>query len=106
MGHFLQIHLNKSESLEDDAFSQTFSYDNPVVYKEIYHTYADELYRYAHMIVRDKQLAEDVIHDVFTDLWSNRKSLDKIRNIRLYLFSSIKRRALRKLKKERKFTFF
>lgn len=105
MGHFLQSQLITPKPLEDQAKSPKLSEDNSLTYEEVYQVYADELYRYAYMIVRNTQLAEDVIHDVFTDLWSN-NNLEKVRAIRLYLFSSVKRRALRKLKKERSFTFF
>lgn len=106
MGHFLQSQPTKSKPLEDTANPQKVSKDKALAYEEIYHAYADELYRYAYMIVRNAQLAEDVIHDVFTDLWTNKENLEKVRSIRLYLFSSIKRRALRRLKKERTFIFF
>lgn len=105
MGHFLQSQLISPKPLEDHAKSPKFSEDKRLTYEEVYQAYADELYRYAYMIVRNTQLAEDVIHDVFTDLWSS-NNLKKVRSVRLYLFSSVKRRALRKLKKERSFTFF
>ena len=105
MGHFLQRQLVPPKSFEEKSKSPKLSEDKPLSYEEVYQVYADELYRYAHMIVRNAQLAEDVIQDVFTDLWSS-NNLEKVRSVRLYLFSSVKRRALRRLKKERSFTFF
>jgi RNA polymerase sigma factor (sigma-70 family) len=103
----LQIHYKNTSFLDDDiTLWQEFSGGNEVAYEHIYHKYVSELFRYAYMVVKDKSLAEDVIHDVFTDLWSSRNKLGKVRSVRLYLFSSVKRRALRKLKKENTFSDF
>lgn len=101
----MQLQYTNTYHLDDDiALWQEFTEGNELAYEGIYHKYVSGLYKYAYMVVKDQSLAEDVIHDVFTDLWSNRKRLGKIRSVRLYLFSSIKRRSLRKLKKERLFT--
>lgn len=90
--------------IEDESLLwMELSEGKELAYEALYHKYVGELYRYAYVVVRDKSLAEDVIHDVFTDLWSSRKGLGKVRSLRLYLFSSVKRRALRRLKKERTF---
>ncbi|WP_225000073.1 RNA polymerase sigma factor [Cesiribacter sp. SM1] len=103
----MQIHYKNTSFLEDDiALWQEFSEGSELAYEHIYHKYVSELFRYAYMVVKDKSLAEDVIHDVFTDLWSSREKLGKVRSVRLYLFSSVKRRALRKLKKENVFSDF
>lgn len=106
LGNFLTIqHLNVDLFEDNDlALWQRFTEGNTVAYEGLYHKYVKDLYRYANMVVRNQPLAEDVIHDVFADLWRNRKGLGKIRSVRLYLFSSVKRRALRKLKKESAFT--
>lgn len=107
MGGTLKIQYNDSRVLEEEtALWQEFTEGSQEAYECIYQKYVNELYRYAFMVVRDKNLAEDAIHDVFADLWSNRKNLSKVRSVRLYLFSSIKRRSLRKLKKERSYTYF
>ena len=103
MNNFLQIKYLSSETSGDAALWHKFTEGDTAAYESIYQKYVNELYKYVYMIVRNKPLAEDVIHDVFTDLWSNRARLAKVRSVRLYLFSSIKRRALRKLKKENTF---
>lgn len=106
-GSTLKVQYKSSElSGEESILWQEFTEGSQEAYEIIYHKYVKELYRYAFMVVGDKALAEDAIHDVFTDLWSNRKNLSKVRSVRLYLFSSIKRRSLRKLKKERSYTYF
>jgi RNA polymerase sigma factor (sigma-70 family) len=109
MGKPVQIKSLNAEPvipLNDESLWKEFLKGDSLAYEDLYNKYVKELYQYAYMIVRNKPLTEDVIHDVFTSLWSSRKSVGKIRSVRLYLFSSVKRGALRKLKKERSFTCF
>lgn len=107
MEDLLQTKKNIADYDHDDLILwKEFTAGQRHSYEAIYNRYVNELYRYCYLILTDKSHAEDVIHDVFTDLWSNRKNLGEIRSVRLYLFTSIKRRSFRKLKKERKFKFF
>ncbi len=106
MGNFLNVQYGGASPDDDLTLWQQFVEGSNTAYESIYQKYAGELYRYASVLLADKSLVEDVIHDVFTDLWSSRKKLGAIRSVRLYLFSSIKRRALRKLRKEKTFAFF
>lgn len=106
MGNASHIqHLDSTVS-GDVALWRKFTQGDTAAYESIYHQYVKELYSYVYTVVRNKSIAEDVIHDLFADLWSNRKSLGEIRSVRLYLFSCVKRRSLKKLKKERTFTCF
>lgn len=103
----MQIQYKHTYLVDDDlTLWQEFSEGNELAYERIYHRYVNKLYRYAYVVVKDKSLAEDVIHDVFTDLWSSRKKLGKVRSVRLYLFASVKRRSLRRLKRENAFSDF
>ena len=58
----------------------------------------DELYRYyfsgllsvANAIVKDVQIAEEMVEDVFVKLWENRKMLPMIKNLSGYLYTAVK----------------
>lgn len=104
MGNYLHIQYLNSTVSDDVALWRKFTEGDAAAYESIYHQYVKELYSYVYMVVRNRSVAEDVIHDVFADLWSSRKSLGEIRSVRLYLFSCVKRRSLKKLKKERTFS--
>lgn len=53
------------------------------------------LYQFAIGITNDGQLAEDIVSDVFMNLWSNRDNLTTIKNIDSYLFITVKNAAIR-----------
>jgi RNA polymerase sigma factor (sigma-70 family) len=93
------------ESNDDEILWLQMRQGNHLAYQKLYLAYVDDLYRYGRMVIREKCLVEDTIHDIFTDIWSSRNSLGEVISVRLYLFSSFKRRLLRKIKKEHR-TYF
>ncbi|MEQ6120857.1 RNA polymerase sigma-70 factor [Reichenbachiella sp. MALMAid0571] len=56
---------------------------------EVYKRYWDKLYIYAHNLLDDKQICEDVIQDVFVDFWAKKDKV-LISNLSHYLYQSVK----------------
>ncbi|GIZ07557.1 RNA polymerase sigma factor [Flavobacterium sp. UMI-01] len=72
----LQILLKKGD---EDAFN------------EIYNRFWDSLYRYAYRIFNDELICEDIVQEVFINLWEKATTVE-IQNIEAYLFRAIKYR--------------
>ena len=68
-------------------------------FERIYHENFDRLFVFALKITRSREMARDLVADVFTELWSNRARLGRIRHIESYLFISIKNNAIRTVSK-------
>ncbi|CAN5417002.1 RNA polymerase sigma-70 factor [soil metagenome] len=66
--------------------------------EEIYWLYCDQLHRLAFQFLRDQQLAEDAVQDIFLKLWNQRNQLDENRSIRGFLIISLKNHVLNMLK--------
>ncbi len=64
-------------------------------FKSCYDQNFTSLYQYAKSITHDVQSAEDIVSEVFMNLWSNRDSLTSIRDINSYLFITVKNSAIR-----------
>lgn len=58
--------------------------------KSLYVKYIDQLYAYALNLGFDEQTAMDAIHDLFYKLCVNNVFLEKIANVRFYLFKALK----------------
>ncbi|RBL91348.1 RNA polymerase sigma factor [Chitinophaga flava] len=72
-------------------------------FAEIYETHIDHLYHYGMHFCRDQERVKDCIQDLFQDLWLSREHLTtRIQHIRYYLISSLRRRLLRSLQKDRR----
>jgi RNA polymerase sigma-70 factor, ECF subfamily len=61
----------------------------------LYEQYATRLYRTAYGILGRREDAEDAVHEVFTALVRSRKALAGVNDIAAYLFSALRRAAIR-----------
>ena len=59
-------------------------------YRELYYTCYPSLFRFATTLLHEEQLAEEVVSDVFINIWKGRESLTSVRNLRVYLFVAVK----------------
>lgn len=75
-------------------------------FAEIYKTHVDHLYHYGMHFCRDHERVNDNIQDLFQDLWLTREHLSpQVQHIRYYLISSLRRRLLRSLQKDRRWQY-
>lgn len=65
----------------------------------IYDQHFLQLFRYCSQLTSDKQLIEDVIHDLFISLWDRRQHLGRVRSVKAYLIVSARRQLIRQLKR-------
>jgi RNA polymerase sigma-70 factor (ECF subfamily) len=76
----------------DAELWQAYKEGNDDAYGYIYHKYAPGLYNYGRHIVKDRQLVEDCLHDLFVHLHQHRATLGATDSIKYYLFRSLRRR--------------
>jgi len=70
--------------------------------ERIYQEHAEHLLQYGYRFSSDQALIEDSIHDLFIDIWRNRKGLSATTSIRPYLLVSLRRRIIKRLQKIQK----
>lgn len=74
------------------------SLNDVAAFEECYRQYFVRLYRFCFSIVHQKQPAEDIVHDVFMQLWKKREGSSAIRNLEVYLYVSVKNLSLNHLR--------
>lgn len=62
--------------------------------------YSKDLYNFALGYVNIRELAEEVVSDVFFDVWNNRSRLDEIVHIKSWLLILVRNKAISYLRKE------
>ncbi|MBR8534773.1 RNA polymerase sigma-70 factor [Carboxylicivirga sediminis] len=62
--------------------------------------YSDALYLFAKGILASSPLAEEVVSDIFVKVWQTRHQLDKVANIKSYLFNAVRNQAITYLRKQ------
>jgi RNA polymerase sigma-70 factor (family 1) len=77
-------------------------FDDQVAYKELFTECYAYLHRFAFSFVKSKQIAEEIVSDVFIKVWQKRKGLDKISRLKIYLYIATRNTALNYLEKQKK----
>ncbi len=73
-------------------------------FKELVQHYTKRLYFYAWQYLGDQHMAEDIVQDLFTEIWTKRKTWHPNDTLQGYLLKSIKNRCLRYIQKQRPIT--
>lgn len=94
---------------EEKKLIRQLKEDDETAFRKIYLAYHKELYTVAGKYLRNKELAEDAVHDVFVKLWDNRRKLEKTGSLSGFLFTALENHVInmintrrRKLKKKAK----
>ena len=89
----------KIRKLNHDADFKTW-------FEGVYQDHFERLFRYAYTITKDQQMAEDVVSEVFTNIWHKKPDYNTIKELSSYLRVSVKHLAIRTVSKDPgKFTY-
>lgn len=69
-------------------------------FAELYTLFAKELYAYGIFLCNNKRVTEDALHDVFMAIFTNRRLLANVENVKYYFNSAYRYRVFYLLKKE------
>jgi RNA polymerase sigma-70 factor (ECF subfamily) len=76
--------------------------DDQQAYKELYTSLYAYLFGFARTIVPSKETAEEIVSDVFIRLWERRKELEKVENLKVYLYVATRNIAFNYLDKQKR----
>ena len=74
-------------------------FDDDKAFESLFYSLNTPLIKFSMMYLHQKEVAEEIVSDVFVKCWVNRKSLCEVRNIDTYLFVAVKNQSLNHLKK-------
>lgn len=86
--------INKNEfqvSLKD---AEEIKRGNVQTFKKVFQYYWNPLVSFSYRYVRDLQLAENIVQDIFLNIWNKKENIDPSRNFKTYLFTSVKNLSL------------
>ncbi len=89
------------QSLRESDWVREIRAGDQGAYKQLFYQYCQPLANYARRFVQDSQLAENLVQEVFLQVWMRRASLDPNRDIKSYLYTATRNRALNELRHAR-----
>ena len=92
-GYFVTLHdycLFMEEA--DDIFllQKKIANNDQLAYRRLFILYYDGLFRFVIGFTKNKELAEEIVSDVFINIWRRRSTIENISNLKLYLYVSAK----------------
>ncbi|MBT2558602.1 RNA polymerase sigma-70 factor [Hymenobacter sp. ISL-91] len=73
--------------------------DDRRAFGELFNFYHPRLLKFSLLYVKSRELAEEVVSDVFFKIWQKRATLPEVKNLDSYLYISIKNQSLNYLQK-------
>jgi RNA polymerase sigma-70 factor (family 1) len=61
--------------------------DNMLAFDSLYKRYGRRLHRFAFQILKSSEDAENILQDVFLNLWEHRNRIEKSESVRYYIFT-------------------
>ena len=86
--------------LDSELLNMLINEDDKSAFSELYNRYWDKLFGAAYKRLRDVEAAEEIVQDIFTNLWLRRGELNIKSELPVYLFSAVKYRVINYVHKQ------
>ena len=75
-----------SITVDDIQLTVSLTRDDVSAFDALYHKYHNAVFANIYKLIKQQEAAEDVLQDVFTALWENRKNFDREKSVGGWLF--------------------
>ncbi|SDL54696.1 RNA polymerase sigma factor, sigma-70 family [Catalinimonas alkaloidigena] len=86
-----------------EALWMTFLAGDEVAFTSLYRAFYRDLFKYGCRLLHDDDQAQNLIHELFLDLWDKRAQLSSVHSVRAYLLVAYRHRILRFLDTARRY---
>ena len=77
-------------------------HNSTAAFEQLYLLFYKDLHNFAYRIIKSNHIAEEIVSDVFVQIWKRRTDLGKVHNLRVFLYVAIKNQSLTYLYKAKK----
>ncbi|MCF8368556.1 MAG: RNA polymerase sigma-70 factor [Bacteroidales bacterium] len=85
------------------AENSTHNTQNKTHFEQVFKAYFKPLCFFAYGYLNDRDSAQEIVQDVFINLWGKRETMDPQKAIKSYLYTSVKNRCLNYIRDHKKF---
>ncbi|MFD1630280.1 RNA polymerase sigma factor [Pseudopedobacter beijingensis] len=93
--------MNTYSSYSDKELFDLLKNGNRNAFAEIYDRYWALLYKHAYRLIKDQDLAQDVVQEVFVSLWDKIKAIDLQFSISSYLYTAVRNKVLNLIQRDK-----
>lgn len=81
-------------------FSKMTEENDQLAFRQFYDHFFVTLFRFTCSLTKERELAEEITHDVFVHCWQKRRELTNVRNPQVYLFVAARNRVVDHMRKQ------
>lgn len=74
----------------DKELLSLIALDDVQAFQKLYHRYWDQLIKQAYVRLGDMSTCEDLVQDIFVDIWNKRKTISVHSSVKAYLLTAVK----------------
>lgn len=97
---YCKIIMKNFEKHSDEQLSILLFNDDTCAFEEIFNRYWSKLYAAAYKRVKHREVAEEIVQDLFTLLWTKRKNIQIHTSIAAYLYTAVRYMVINQIQKE------
>lgn len=91
--------MKKTKTNNDHLLFEGIKKSDCKSFESLFSVYYDPLCNFAYLFVQDRRIAEEVVSDVFLNIWNKRLKINIELNIKSYLYKSTKNASISRLRK-------
>lgn len=88
-------------SVSDKHLWERFRQEDRSAYQQLYSRHLSALYNYGYKVVPNESVVADHIQDLFIDLWKYKANLTQVKDVKHYLFRSLRNRIVKAIRQNR-----
>ena len=86
-GRYQFIIMKEYSQYSDEELMQEIKAGNMMAFDALYRNYSRRLYEFSISILKSSEEAENIVQEVFLNLWLNRKKVEKGSSVKYYIFT-------------------
>jgi RNA polymerase sigma-70 factor (ECF subfamily) len=91
--------VHPERSIDEQILLRQLAEGDRNAFRTLYDLHGDKLFSYTMRLTESKQIAEDVLQDVFIKVWQHRESLKEIRSFDAWLYTLAKNQVMNGFKR-------
>lgn len=95
--------MEQNENKHLESFLPLLKKGDKKAFRVIFDTYYKRLYAFSLNYVDERFAAEEIVENTLLKLWQKRQKVDKIKNLKSYLYTMVRNASIDYTKKEKKF---
>lgn len=93
--------MNTTPIMDEKESLRKLRDGDKTAFEFIYTKYYSSLYLHAYNKLRDREIAKDIVHDMFAGIWLRKETLEINTGLAYYLYTSIRNRVIDYIAKEK-----